>query len=230
MPRPSKPLIRRHAAAEAALRIIDMEGLDALSLFRLARELNVQAPSLYHHFEDKAEILKEVARFIVSSTRVPDPKSVPNWIEWYVALCLALRHAILEHRNAAPVLVRFVPSDLLLRTYNISADYMKSIGLSDDQVILVLDGLEKLTLGAGVTEASHGDDGRLFAKADPETEPQLARAVAANRRSPATVFAEAVRSFLRGAAPDVPASAPPPTDWPNLVSPHDDGARASSGS
>ena len=32
MPRPSKPLIRRDAVVEASLRIIDTEGLDALSL------------------------------------------------------------------------------------------------------------------------------------------------------------------------------------------------------
>ena len=51
MARPSKPLIRRDAVVEASLRIIDTEGLDAFSLPRLARELNVQAPSLYHHFE-----------------------------------------------------------------------------------------------------------------------------------------------------------------------------------
>jgi AcrR family transcriptional regulator len=56
MARPSKPLIRRDAVVEASLRIIDTEGLDALSLPRLARELNVHPPSLYHHFEDKAEI------------------------------------------------------------------------------------------------------------------------------------------------------------------------------
>jgi TetR/AcrR family transcriptional regulator, tetracycline repressor protein len=90
MPRPSKPLIRRDAVVEASLRIIDTEGLDALSLPRLAREFNVQAPSLYHHFEDKAEILKAVARAVVVETRLPDPKSVPNWIEWLVALSLAM--------------------------------------------------------------------------------------------------------------------------------------------
>ncbi|HTC82023.1 MAG TPA: helix-turn-helix domain-containing protein, partial [Acidimicrobiia bacterium] len=60
MARPSKPLISKDASARAALEIIDAEGLEALSLERLAKELGVRAPSLYHHFADKAEILARV--------------------------------------------------------------------------------------------------------------------------------------------------------------------------
>jgi TetR/AcrR family tetracycline transcriptional repressor len=212
MPRPSKPLIRRDAVVEASLRIIDTEGLDALSLPRLARALNVQAPSLYHHFEDKAEILKAVARAIVVETRLPDPKSVPNWIEWLVALSLAFRESMLRHRNAVPLLLQFMPRDVLIRNYNESALYLVEIGVPLEQVVLILDGLDKLTLGAGITEAMHGDDGgRPFPNANPATEPVLVRAVAANQRSATGAFAEAIRSFLRGAAA-APAGggAPPP--------------------
>ena len=46
MARPSTPLISRDATVQAALRIIDEGGPEALSLPRLARELNVKAPSL----------------------------------------------------------------------------------------------------------------------------------------------------------------------------------------
>lgn len=218
MPRPSKPLILRDAVVEASLRIIDTEGLEAFSLPRLARELNVQAPSLYHHFEDKAEILKAVARAIVAETRLPDPKSVPNWIEWLVALSLAFRQSMLRHRNAAPVLLQFMPRDVLIRNYNLSAGYLTEIGVPLEQVVVILDGLDKLTLGAGITEAMHGGDegGRPFANADPTTEPVLVAAVAANQRSTTGVFAEAIRSFLRGAAPNVPETAPPPQHWGDL--------------
>jgi AcrR family transcriptional regulator len=213
--RPSKPLIRRDAVVEASLRIIDTEGLDALSLPRLARELNVQAPSLYHHFEDKAEILKAVARAIVVETRLPDPKSVPNWIEWLVALSLAFRESMLRHRNAVPLLLQFMPRDVLIRNYNESARYLIEVGVPLEQVVLILDGLDKMTLGAGITEAMHGDDGggRPFANANPDTEPVLVSAVAANQRSATGAFAEAIRSFLRGAAPSVPDTAPPPQHW-----------------
>jgi TetR/AcrR family transcriptional regulator, tetracycline repressor protein len=175
----------------------------------------VQAPSLYHHFVDKAEILRAVARAVVVETRLPDPKSVPNWIEWLVALSLAFRESMLRHHNAVPLLLQFMPRDVLIRNYNESALYLIEIGVPLEQVVLILDGLDKLTLGAGITEAMHGNDGggRPFANANPDTEPVLVAAVAANQRSATGAFAEAIRSFLRGAAPSVPETAPPPQHW-----------------
>lgn len=50
MGRPSRPLISRTLAAEAALAVIDEVGLDAVSLSLVAQKLGVRAPSLYHHF------------------------------------------------------------------------------------------------------------------------------------------------------------------------------------
>ena len=70
--RPSKPLISRETAAKAALDVIDEVGLDKLSLDRVAKKLRVQPPSLYHHFSDKAELMAEVARLIL--TDLPDLK------------------------------------------------------------------------------------------------------------------------------------------------------------
>jgi AcrR family transcriptional regulator len=213
MPRPAKPLIRYDSVVEASLRIIDTEGLEAFSLPRLARELNVRAPSLYHHFEDKAEILRAVARAIVLETRLPDEGSVPNWIEWFVALSLSFRETVLRHRNAAPVLLRFMPRDVLIRTYDNSARFLAEVGVPADQRVLLLDGMDKLTLGAAIIEAAKSpqEGGEIFANVDATTEPTLAEAVALNRRSAAELFAESIRSFLRGAAPAVAADAPAPS-------------------
>lgn len=197
------------------MRIIDTEGLSAFSLPRLARELNVRAPSLYHHFDDKAAILRAVARAIMLEVRIPDPKSVPNWIEWQVALSLAARESILRHRNAAPVLLEFMPRDVLIAAYDRSAALLGDIGVPAAQVMVIIDGLDKLTISAALSEAmrSADDGGRLFGNAAPATEPELAKAVAANRLSTAGIFAESIRSFLRGAAPSVSDSAPPPSQW-----------------
>lgn len=219
MPRPASPLIRYDSVISTSLQIIDSEGLEAFSLPRLARALNVRAPSLYHHFADKAEILRGVARAIVVETRMPDPTGTPNWIEWFVALSLNFRRAVLQHRNAAPVLLRFMPRDVLIRTYEQSARFLTEVGVPTDQCVLLLDGLDKLTLGAAITEAAKdpADGGELFGSADAGTEPTLAEAVARNDRSAEEVFAETIRSFLRGAAPYVPADAPAPRDVPGAT-------------
>lgn len=218
MARPSKPIIMREAVVEASLRIIDTEGLEALSLPRLAREFNVRPPSLYHHFDDKAAILEAVARALVLDTRVPDPKSVPNWIEWFVALSLAFLKAMTQHRNAMPLLLQFMPRDVMIHSYGNGANYLADLGIEGEQAILILDGLDKLTLGAGMTESTRdaSKPERPFIDADPGRDPALARSAAANTRSTTATFAEAIRCFLRGAAPDVPVNTPPPTKWEGM--------------
>lgn len=228
MPRPVKPLITYDSVIETALRIIDTEGLEAFSLPRLARELNVRAPSLYHHFQDKAEILRGVARAIVLEARMPDERTTPNWIEWFVALSLNFRAVVLRHRNAAPVLLQFMPREILTHVYDACAQFMAEIGVPPEQRILLLDGLDRLTLGAAISEAvrvprrttlilGDADPGvvatvepGVFANVDPIAEPALAAALAANRRTTDELFAESLRSFLRGAAPYVAADAAPP--------------------
>ncbi len=73
MPRPAQPLLSYSSIVATALAIIDADGLDAFSLKRLAQEMNVQAPSLYHHFPDKASILEAVAQAIVRETPAAAP-------------------------------------------------------------------------------------------------------------------------------------------------------------
>lgn len=183
-----------------ALKIIDTEGLEAFSLPRLARELGVRAPSLYHHFTDRAEILEEVARTIILETVIPRKPATQDWIEWFVALAMNFRRVILRHANAAPVLLQFLPRDLLVALYEDAAQYLLQVGVPADQHVLILDGLEKLTLGAAIAEAMRepAERTQVFAHLDSENEPVLAAAVKADGRSVAELFGEAVRTFLRG--------------------------------
>jgi TetR/AcrR family transcriptional regulator, tetracycline repressor protein len=212
MVRPASPLISPGAVVEASLRIIDDEGLDAFSLPRLARELNVAAPSLYHHFADRADILRTVARAIVLQTRLPEPASCASWADWFVGISLAFRRAVLSHRNAAPVLLQFMPRDLLVRNYEIGVQVLAGLGVPPGRRIVVIDGLDTLTLGASLAAAakSPAQAGQVFANADPATEPMLAQEIAGNRLTAEELFADSVRSFLAGAMPDVPFDAPLP--------------------
>jgi AcrR family transcriptional regulator len=212
MARPVSPLISHGAVVEASLRIIDDEGLDAFTLPRLARDLNVAAPSLYHHFADRADILRTVARAIVLETRLPDPAACASWVDWFVGISLAFRRAVLSHRNAAPVLLQFMPRDLLVRNYEIGVQVLAELGVPPGRRIGVIDGLDTLTLGASLAAAakSPAQAGQVFASADPDTEPMLAQEIAGNRLTAEELFADSVRSFLAGAVPGVPLDAPVP--------------------
>ncbi len=202
MARPSTPLIRHDTTVAAALKIIDDDGVDALSLPRLARELNVKAPSLYHHFSDKREILVAVARAIVAKTVLPRKPASGDWAEWFTQLSVNFRTAVLRHRRAAPILLQYLPRDLLTDLYEEAASYLDECGVPVAMHMPILDGLEKLALGATIAEAmKQPSRARVrFEHADPEHHPVLSAASKANQLNSRQIFEQTIRSYLLGMA------------------------------
>ncbi|WP_246271549.1 TetR/AcrR family transcriptional regulator [Amycolatopsis acididurans] len=196
-------MLSRDRVVAAALRIIDNEGLAACSLPRLARQFGVRTPSLYHHFTDRAEIMAEVARAIVRETVVPQRDRDCFWTDWFVELGCNFRRTILRHPNAAPVLLEFVPRDVLSRLYDDAAAYLAASGVPSSRHVLILDGLETLTLGAALTQATKPAATRemIFPHTGGAGESALARAVKANEwRSTERLYVEVIRTFLRSAS------------------------------
>ena len=56
--------LTRERLVEAALELINQEGLDALSMRALADRLDVKAASLYWHVRDRRELLELLAESI----------------------------------------------------------------------------------------------------------------------------------------------------------------------
>jgi AcrR family transcriptional regulator len=201
MGRPSKPLISRDAAVQASIEIIDSEGLDAFSLPRLASHLGVRAPSLYHHFADKNEILTAIARY-VGGQSVTRPRRAPgpDWPEYFVSLALNFRQSVLRHRNVAPVLIEHLPRETLVGSFEEVAQYLAESGVPTRLHVQILDGVETLCLGAVLAEAARRPRAprAFFPAVDSDEYPYLAEALAANHLTVKELFAERVRSFLYG--------------------------------
>lgn len=83
--------------AQAALQLIDSEGLEALSMRRLGQALGVEAMALYNHFADKEAILDAVASLVLAS--VPVPSRQGPWKSRIKALCSGVRTAALRNPN-----------------------------------------------------------------------------------------------------------------------------------
>jgi TetR/AcrR family tetracycline transcriptional repressor len=95
----------RQQVVDAALQLLDDEGLEALSLRTLAARLGVQAPTLYWHIGSKAELLDAVADAIMDDAIQGIPQSSPddNWAEWLLVALRELRAAILRRHDGARV-------------------------------------------------------------------------------------------------------------------------------
>jgi TetR/AcrR family tetracycline transcriptional repressor len=95
----------RQQVVDAAIHLLDDDGLDALSLRTLAGRLGVQAPTLYWHIGSKADLLDALADAIMDQAISAIPASTPrtDWAEWMLRAFVELRRALLAHRDGARV-------------------------------------------------------------------------------------------------------------------------------
>lgn len=201
MARPPHTLISRSAAVKASIEIIDAEGLEAFSMPRLAKHMGVSTPSLYHHFSDRNAIIRAIARHIAGqSVSRPRRAPGPDWPEYFVALGLNFRQSVLKHRNAAPLLIEYLPRETLVDSYEHAARFLTASGVSTHLHLQILDGMETLCIGAVMAEISRRPRDRFagFADIDVRAHPHLSLALSANEYSMRDLFAERIRGFLRG--------------------------------
>lgn len=102
MPRPSTPIVQRDTVFAVALRVIDDDGIDALSVRRLGRELGVSSAALYHHFENKQEIVVGAAELALRRTPLTDVWSDDGAPE---ELLIQGAHLLLDTLSAHPALM-----------------------------------------------------------------------------------------------------------------------------
>jgi AcrR family transcriptional regulator len=158
MGRPSKALISRSATLKAALKIIDEEGLENLSIRRLGAALNVQGISLYHHFKDKDEILAAVCGLALANVRTPNTTDI-DWREWLLNNALKFRQALRSHPNLLPVMMRRHPLRIGLKEHNATAGLLAVQGVPREAIMPLLETLEELALGSASYESAvHKDE------------------------------------------------------------------------
>lgn len=97
---PDSPKLDRTLIIETAFAVLDEAGLDGLSLRLLASRLGVQAPALYWHVRNKAELIGLMAATFSAAAAAAVPDG-PGWQAILLAHGRALRRALLRHRDAA---------------------------------------------------------------------------------------------------------------------------------
>jgi len=141
---------------ERALAIIDAEGLEALSMRRLAADLGVEAASLYHHVADKRALLDGVIARARSEMRVTaDPAS--GWKPFLEEVFLEYRRLLLAHPNLIELAGWRLENGM-----EDGIAYLMSIGFGLDDAVELMQSLVALAVGFavfGVPEAHKGGRG-----------------------------------------------------------------------
>lgn len=160
---PREPLSRQ-AIAEAALRLIDREGLPSLSMRRLGSDLQVAAMSFYTHFSTKEAILNATAELLFADVEIP-PEN-PDWVEFSRDLFSAFRRVLLAHPNAVPLLASRTPRSLAaLAPIEASVRCLRQAGFDRSTALDGHRALMSFTVGYLLQEVARFEDSNV----DPET-------------------------------------------------------------
>lgn len=136
--------------ARTALGLIDRDGLEALSIRRLAAELKCEAMSVYHHVPSKGHLLDSVVDLLMEEIELP----VPGKQDWV----LQLRTIAQSYRKVAE---RHPKAFILLATRRFNSDQSFQF-LETNLEILKLAGFDELMRVRMVRMIGHFINGALL--------------------------------------------------------------------
>jgi AcrR family transcriptional regulator len=144
----------------AALALVDREGIEALTMRRLAADLGVEAMSLYHWFPSKASILDGVIEAIIRELdSLPLPPDGPP-AEILIDMGRSYRQALLAHPNMfAVVAARPLTTLEGILIIERALEALRRSGFSPVQAISSVRTLAAYVLGAVAVQLAQLDSG-----------------------------------------------------------------------
>lgn len=121
--------LTRDLVLQAAVRLADGEGIEALSMRRLGQELGVEAMSLYNHVRSKDEILNGLVDAVFSEIELPSGKV--GWRKAMRQRAISARRALRRHRWALGLMEsRLEPGPATLRHHDAVIGILRGAGFS----------------------------------------------------------------------------------------------------
>jgi AcrR family transcriptional regulator len=153
--RPARTPLSREAIVDAALRVVDREGTDALSMRRVAEELGTGPASLYWHVSSKDELINLLVDRVIGEVQPPgtDPA---RWQEEFREWAFRTREVFRRHPGVGGLTLGRIPvGPNLLRMAESSLALLRGAGIPDRIAAFAPD-LLGLYLGALAYEESQG--------------------------------------------------------------------------
>lgn len=95
--------LSRARIVQAALRLVDRDGLEALSMRRLGEELGAGTTSVYWHVRDKDQLLDLVLDAVLGEIR-DEVEATDDWRLLLRRVADAFRTVLVRHRHVVPLL------------------------------------------------------------------------------------------------------------------------------
>jgi len=135
-PRARREPLTRERIVRAAMQIMDEEGLEAVTMRRVGRELGVEAMSLYNHVADKEDILGGVVEAVMGKYEFPP--ECDDWRESARRTARAWRDLLKAHPNVMTIMShqrKPLASVAALRPMEHALDILGRAGLSPEETV-----------------------------------------------------------------------------------------------
>ena len=106
--RPAKPPLSEDAVVDAALEILKSDGLEAVTMRRVATALDTGPASLYVYVAGREGLLQAMLERIFASVALEDPDPA-RWRAQLHALLLRIRRALVAHPGIAETAIAALP-------------------------------------------------------------------------------------------------------------------------
>jgi len=199
-----EPLARQNIV-DAAMKIIDAEGLDALSMRRLGAELGVNPMAAYYHVPNKAALYDLILDAVMAGVDTSGIDPAATVEEQLKQAARAYRAAILAHPHAIPVLAaRSLRSAAALRPVEPFLGIVFAAGLTPMEAMAAADVIAQYILGGAVgyyhqlVDSETGEQ-REFEELDAAEFPHTNRLIAEARYvGPVAEFEFGLDAIVRG--------------------------------
>jgi AcrR family transcriptional regulator len=153
--------LTRDRVIEAALHLMDTEGLEAVSMRRVGRELGVEAMSLYNHVRDKEDLLDGVREHVLSE--FDDPGTEGDWEDRARRAARSWRHIMRTHPTMLTLISeakRFSLTPASVRPSETALRLLREVGLSEEDAVKAFCALGGFIVGfvmfeVGVERSTH---------------------------------------------------------------------------
>ena len=142
-----KPRLSKRTVTENALKLADADGLDALTIRKLAEHLGVTPMALYWHFRSKEDLLEGVAEQVWGEIDVDVDPSVEWWAQLQGGLESLLK-ALRAHPSAPQLVLEHEKrNDAALRATEATLEVLLSAGFDSQHASEIA----RATLWTGIT-------------------------------------------------------------------------------
>jgi AcrR family transcriptional regulator len=108
--RPAKAPLSVEAVVDAGLHVLRQDGIDAVTMRRVAGELDTGPASLYVYVESRQDLLNKMFDAVAGEVDIGEPPDPKRWRDQLVALVTRIREAMDRHPGIARVPLANIPT------------------------------------------------------------------------------------------------------------------------